>query len=200
MRFEQSLGFITIEAGGDRAQFPLDWFLEQEPDYEVAGDRRLYIPGQQHAVWSEPGNQGGGPLPWYMGDGYLAKLAQYQAQWAVDNPTPPPDPTPPDWTGLLTWFLQPGNTLYDSARDKAIATADFICLDRFSNLKLLITNPALWTEPGLANAIYQLAIAPDGHSLAALGQGLSVAEIDLWNGQIDAAGLNPICKLPGGTP
>jgi hypothetical protein len=58
-------------------------FLLLEPDYTLPeGCRgRVYIPGQQHSLFTAT-DQLGGPLPWPEGDAYLAKEAVYLAAQA----------------------------------------------------------------------------------------------------------------------
>lgn len=76
--FEQRNETIYLTPSeGEPLSLPIAWWLNQEPLYESA-PRREYLPLERHSVWTQAGDQIGGPLPWPEGDAYLAQVEAYR--------------------------------------------------------------------------------------------------------------------------
>lgn len=104
------------------------------------------------------------------------------------NFTPTPDP---NWRSLKAALITPGNSLYESVRDKMAATKCLRCADQFQSLKMLVADPALWNEAALGFSINTLA-----SSLSGAGQPLSPSDINGWNTLMSSNDFPANCQLP----
>jgi hypothetical protein len=80
MRFQHHPdGVITI----NDLQYALDEFLVDEPDYQLPEGYigREYVPGERHMLFTST-RADPQPLTWPEGDGYIAKVAEYQQRLA----------------------------------------------------------------------------------------------------------------------